>query len=317
MNKNKKAVILFKETCDRGVIIVNISQCYRYNINSVYETGSILLEMGMINGVDMTVEATIAKLAYLLGKNYEINEIKRLISVNLRGELSTPHSDQKFPLLNEAHFIQTIIDGITKESEEKHNDNLKDLIIPSLIFFCVKHGFVDILEKLKFLKIDFNCGDYDERKPIHIACKENKIDVVKFLLHEDVNVDCLDRFGNSPLWEAIKNKNEEICKMVREKGGKVASNGEEIMDLLFNCAKENLYEDIKFFHENGVEKLEEYANYDNRTIGHVAAFKNHIETLKLLKEIGFDFEKKDRWGRSVYDEIEEKNPELLKQLKNI
>jgi lysophospholipase len=273
--------------------------------------------MGMINGKDMTVEAAIAKLAYLLGKNLEINEIKRLIGVNLRGELSTPHSDEKLSLLNETHFIQTIIEGITKESEENRNDNLKDLIIPSLIFFCAKHGFVDILEKLKFLKVDFNCGDYDERKPIHIACKENRIEVVKFLINENINLDSVDRFGNSPLWEAVKNKNEDICRLVREKGGKIAANAEEIIDMIFNFATENKHEDLRFFHANGLENLEEYLNYDKRTIAHVAAFKNNRETLNLLNELGFDFGKKDRWGRTVYDEIKERIPELFNELKKI
>lgn len=39
-------------------------------------------------GGDITLNAAVAKLSYLLGKNYEKNEIKRLVYTNLRGELS-------------------------------------------------------------------------------------------------------------------------------------------------------------------------------------------------------------------------------------
>lgn len=52
-----------------------------------YATGHTLKEAGLISGHDMTPEAAHCKLLYLLSKNLEIPEIKKLIETNLCGEL--------------------------------------------------------------------------------------------------------------------------------------------------------------------------------------------------------------------------------------
>ncbi len=48
---------------------------------------------GVISGFDMTVEATLTKLHYLLSQNLSVDEIRNLMQENLRGEL-TPMSKE-------------------------------------------------------------------------------------------------------------------------------------------------------------------------------------------------------------------------------
>jgi L-asparaginase len=73
----------------RGIIIVNCSQCTKGTVNMEgYATGTSLSKCGVISGKDMTLEATLTKLHFLLSKNYDNSDIKRLISENLRGELT-------------------------------------------------------------------------------------------------------------------------------------------------------------------------------------------------------------------------------------
>lgn len=73
----------------KGGIIINITQCFKGSINpSMYETGRGLSMAGVITGLDMTTEAAITKLMYLLG-NYESKEmIGKLIKKALRGEIT-------------------------------------------------------------------------------------------------------------------------------------------------------------------------------------------------------------------------------------
>lgn len=45
-----------KEACERGVVVVAISQCSKGSVSDAYETGRTLLQAGVIPGGDMTPE---------------------------------------------------------------------------------------------------------------------------------------------------------------------------------------------------------------------------------------------------------------------
>jgi len=78
-----------KTASDNGIIIVNCSQCIKGTVNmDGYATGNALSQCGVISGVDMTLEATLTKLHYLLSKNLDAKDIRLLMQTNLRGELT-------------------------------------------------------------------------------------------------------------------------------------------------------------------------------------------------------------------------------------
>ncbi|MDT0629843.1 asparaginase [Alteromonas sp. W364] len=74
----------------QAIIVVNCTQCFRGKVNmSGYANGHILQDTGLISGGDMTPEATLAKLHYLLSKaDLPIEKRKQLMMQDLRGELS-------------------------------------------------------------------------------------------------------------------------------------------------------------------------------------------------------------------------------------
>jgi len=88
---NDKALVeLIKNACERGVIIVNCSQCLKGTVNmTTYETGSILERLGVVNAADMMVETCITKLSWLLSIHQDPEVIRSLMSISLRGELRT------------------------------------------------------------------------------------------------------------------------------------------------------------------------------------------------------------------------------------
>ena len=74
---------------DNDIVIVNLSQCHRGRVNmSGYATGNSLMRCGVISGHDMTIEAALTKLHWLLSKNVSTNEIKQLMQQSVKGELT-------------------------------------------------------------------------------------------------------------------------------------------------------------------------------------------------------------------------------------
>ncbi len=72
------------------IVVINCSQCIKGTVNmSGYATGNALNEVGVISGHDMTLEATLTKLHYLLSQNLSYDEVCQLMQVNLRGELTS------------------------------------------------------------------------------------------------------------------------------------------------------------------------------------------------------------------------------------
>lgn len=79
---------LAKATAE-GKVIINITQCAGGSVQMErYGTGLQLLEAGVISGHDSTVEASLTKLMYLLGKELPIEEVRRLMATNIAGEIT-------------------------------------------------------------------------------------------------------------------------------------------------------------------------------------------------------------------------------------
>ncbi len=79
-----------KAAIDRGMIIVNKTQCSTGAVlMGQYQTSLNLMTAGVLSGYDITTEALLTKMMYLLGENGEDTEtVKRLLSESLCGEMT-------------------------------------------------------------------------------------------------------------------------------------------------------------------------------------------------------------------------------------
>ncbi|RZL56081.1 MAG: asparaginase [Pedobacter sp.] len=72
-----------------GKIVVDISQCKGGSVQlGMYETSRKLQQMGILSGYDMTFEATVTKLMYLMGLGISNEEIREQMEISISGELT-------------------------------------------------------------------------------------------------------------------------------------------------------------------------------------------------------------------------------------
>ncbi|WP_448556809.1 asparaginase [Thalassotalea montiporae] len=87
--QDEQLLSVLKQATEKRILILNLSQCVKGKVNmGGYATGSSLSQCGLISGADMTLEAALTKLHFLLSQNLPYETLCQLMQENLRGELS-------------------------------------------------------------------------------------------------------------------------------------------------------------------------------------------------------------------------------------
>ncbi len=82
-------ISLLKKAIKKGIKIIDVTQCIGGSvILAQYETSVALKKIGVISGKDITTEAAVAKLMYLLGEGVLEEDFNTIFEKPLRGEMS-------------------------------------------------------------------------------------------------------------------------------------------------------------------------------------------------------------------------------------
>lgn len=153
---------------------------------------------------------------------------------------------------------------------------------------------------------DLNVGDYDARTALHLAASEGAILVVQCLCDElGCGTDPVDRFGGTPLDDAIRHGHEKVIEYLESKGaarGKTALFADDATVLMDAGVKG----DVDILKSVARQKPDINAqNFDRRTVLHITVANGHIDVVKaLVEELGADVNVADRWGCTPLDEAE-------------
>jgi L-asparaginase len=80
---------LLKATIKKGIPIINVTQCSGGSVAmGQYETSTQLRAIGLTSGKDITTEAALTKLMFMLGEEVSMNSFKTIFETSLRGEMS-------------------------------------------------------------------------------------------------------------------------------------------------------------------------------------------------------------------------------------
>lgn len=85
---NKALINILKKSIDQGKVLLNITQCSGGSVEmGRYATSAMLLKAGVLPGADLTFEASLTKMMYLLGKYDDMDQVRYYLTRNIRGEM--------------------------------------------------------------------------------------------------------------------------------------------------------------------------------------------------------------------------------------
>lgn len=86
---SKEFLSLVEKAVRDNIIVYNVTQCSKGTVNmDRYENGRKLKELGVVSGKDITLEAAVTKLMFLLGLDLPSDTVKIMLEKNIAGEIS-------------------------------------------------------------------------------------------------------------------------------------------------------------------------------------------------------------------------------------
>uniref|UniRef100_A0A8C5V0T2 asparaginase n=1 Tax=Microcebus murinus TaxID=30608 RepID=A0A8C5V0T2_MICMU len=207
-----------RAAAERGLVIVNCTHCLQGAVTSDYATGMAMAGAGIISGLDMTSEAALAKLSYVLGQpGLSLDDRKELLAKDLRGEMTVPTADERQPLL----LGSTLGRGaawLLSLSGSQEADAVRDALAPSLACAAAHAGDLEALQVLEEMGSDLSLEDFRGQTPLHAAARGGHARVVSMLLQRGVDVNARDEDGFSPLLLAVRGRHQGVIGLLRAAG---------------------------------------------------------------------------------------------------
>ncbi|KAF4837987.1 60 kDa lysophospholipase [Colletotrichum tropicale] len=211
---------VIKNAVDRGVIVVNVSQCMSGFVSPVYGPGTELGRAGVIFGLDLTAEAALTKLSYLLAvSSLSTAEVSARMSHSLRGEMT----EMALPVFSHpSGSLDSVVSRLTAAESAF-----------TVLGYAVRNGDLKTVKEIldndaqrELLKM----ADYAGNTAVHLAAVGPQISILRELLTRGASVHARNRANNTPLYLAEKTGNEECVRLLKETGAHLWQDEATILD---------------------------------------------------------------------------------------
>ncbi|KAI0376541.1 asparaginase-domain-containing protein [Hypomontagnella monticulosa] len=197
----------------RGITIVNVSQCTSGSVSPLYAPGFALGKAGVVFGHDLTSEAALTKLSYLLAlPEGGAEQIAARMGRSLRGELTEPPASPSF-----AHPPGAPEAAVGRLSAG-------DAAFAALGYAIAAGDRRAVLEVLdEAAEADetsllLQRADYMGNTAVHLAAVGPDVAVLQDLLERGASVHARNRANNTALYLAERTGNTEGARLLTEAG---------------------------------------------------------------------------------------------------
>ncbi|XP_005410882.1 PREDICTED: 60 kDa lysophospholipase isoform X2 [Chinchilla lanigera] len=273
-----------RAAAERGLIIVNCSHCLRGPVTPGYASGLAEAGASVVSGFDMTSEAALAKLSYVLGRpGLSLDHRKELLAKDLRGEMTLPTMDKRQSSLWSS-ALGCSVTWLLGLSGGQEVDAVRDTVMPSLALAAAHKGDLEALQALVELGSDLCLEDSSGQTPLHAAARRGHEGVVTMLLHRGVDVNARDQDGLSPLLLAVQGRHQGTIGLLRTAGAclapqDLADAGTELCRLAARADTKGL----RAWWQAGADLKQ--PGYDGRSALCVAEAAGNLEVVALLRSL--------------------------------
>ncbi|KAM7540974.1 hypothetical protein Aperf_G00000023396 [Anoplocephala perfoliata] len=330
---------IFNEaTQQNGVVILNITQCWYGSVQAKYSTGKVLERVGVIPGYDMTAEAALAKLSYVLGVSKDTKVRRRMLYCDLRGEVTLPPTQEDTVVQPPVFSLQAVPSGqeginqlvghigsiFTRATAEGPANIWALRILPYLLCGAAEANDCDMLEQLFTVVRTFDVCDREQRRALHVAAAKGHLEACDLMLKKGANPNLPDRSGLTALSHAIRNSkaNERLIDLLLEYGATVCTSESARAREANLAAKLGKVNQLRLYKRAGMSLQE--LDSEGRAPLHTAVCNRQVEVIRYLIAseseggAGVDVTQKTAYGKSACDEARLRNlSEIISVLEKV